>query len=81
MIFIYSGGNLSALVLRIGPFENLCKVWMSQVISGVNHLHNQKIAHKYLKLGNILIDENNDLYISDFGLSRIALRKRKGILM
>ncbi len=72
---------LSALVRRIGPFENLCKVWMSQVISGVNHLHKQKIAHRDLKLRNILIGEKNHLYIFDFGLSRIALRERKSVLL
>ena len=54
------------------PFD-LVQKWMKQLLSGVNELHKRRILHRDLKPDNILIDENNDLVIADFGLSKQKL--------
>ena len=64
------------------PFpENLVKYLMKKILEGVNYLHNNKIIHRDLKLGNILLkyeklqDLNNkniskaEVKITDFNTS------------
>lgn len=41
-----------------------------QIARGMQHLENKGIIHRDLAARNILIDENRQLKISDFGLSR-----------
>lgn len=40
------------------------------MLSAVDYLRSLKITHRDLKIGNILIDENDNAQIIDFGLSR-----------
>lgn len=42
----------------------------TQIISGLSYIHRQNIVHQDLKLENVLIDEDNHIYIIDFGFSR-----------
>lgn len=41
-----------------------------QIARGMKHLEEHKIIHRDLAARNVLIDENRQLKISDFGLSR-----------
>ena len=41
-----------------------------QLLNGLNYLHSANIIHRYLKPQNLLINENWDLKICDFGLAR-----------
>lgn len=41
-----------------------------QIARGMQHLEDKGIIHRDLAARNILIDENRQLKISDFGLSR-----------
>lgn len=55
-----------------------------QILSGVNHLHNNRIVHRDLKPENILLD-GTVIKIADFGFSRIwsqeeKMRKSKGTI-
>lgn len=47
--------------------ERQIRVYFRQVVSGVQHLHEQNIAHRDLKLGNILLTEQDQIKIADFG--------------
>jgi len=40
-----------------------------QIVSAVHFLHKNRIVHRDLKLENILIDQNGDIKLADFGLS------------
>lgn len=42
----------------------------TQIISGLSYIHSHNLVHQDLKLENILIDENDHIYIIDFGFSR-----------
>ncbi|WP_062263908.1 protein kinase domain-containing protein [Endozoicomonas arenosclerae] len=46
------------------------RVYGSQLINGLTHLHNSRIWHLDLKPANVLIDEEGRLSIIDFGLAQ-----------
>src|ERR1044071_5105992 len=43
------------------------------IAEGLGHLHNQKIIHRDLHSKNILCENENDVIISDLGISRSAM--------
>ena len=61
---------LSFLEAEVNLEEEFCKFIFSQIVSAVNHLHQNEIIHRDLKLQNILLDENLLIKIIDFGFSR-----------
>lgn len=65
-------GNLLDYIDKNGVLpENRGLLWFSQMAEAVNYLHNTlSIAHRDLKCENILITENMNAKVSDFGLSR-----------
>ena len=76
MMQMAQGGNLSNKLEEFGPFnEKECKRWFAQILSGLKYMHSRGIAHRDLKLPNILLDETQDVLISDFGLSRLLGRQ------
>lgn len=42
---------------------------MHQLISGIEYLHKLGICHRDLKPENLLLDDDNNIKIVDFGLS------------
>ena len=40
-----------------------------QLISGVEYLHERGVSHRDIKPENILLDDNDDVKISDFGMA------------
>ncbi|KAG7010476.1 CBL-interacting serine/threonine-protein kinase 11, partial [Cucurbita argyrosperma subsp. argyrosperma] len=66
------GGELFAKI-AIGRFsENLSRKFFRQLISAVGFCHARGIYHRDLKPENLLVDENADLKVSDFGLSAVT---------
>jgi len=46
------------------------KLFLYQLISGVNYCHSRRIIHRDLKPQNLLVDRSGNLKIADFGLAR-----------
>lgn len=49
--------------------EAEARPFFRQLIAGLEYCHGKMVAHRDLKLGNLLLDENLNLKITDFGLS------------
>jgi len=48
---------------------------LNQLASAINHCHSKNIIHCDIKPENIMIDENNNVTLIDFGLSKIYSKK------
>ena len=42
---------------------------MQRLVAGLSYIHSQRVIHRDLKLGNMLLDESMELKIADFGLA------------
>lgn len=65
------GGELFSKVARGRLREDLARKFFQQLISAVDYCHSRGVSHRDLKPENLLLDENGDLKVSDFGLSAL----------
>ena len=67
-----SGGELYKVFQSRKRFpEPVVKFYAAQITQAISYLHQQGIAHRDLKLENILIDADGYLKIIDYGLAKI----------
>ena len=50
--------------------ENILYDIIIQICIGIKEIHDKKIIHRDLKPENLFINENNDIKIGDFGISK-----------
>ncbi|EEF27838.1 CBL-interacting serine/threonine-protein kinase, putative [Ricinus communis] len=65
------GGELFTKVAKGRFSENLSRRYFQQLITAVGYCHARGVFHRDLKPENLLLDENWDLKVSDFGLSAV----------
>lgn len=70
------GGELFNKVSKGRLREDVARKYFQQLISAVDFCHSRKVYHRDLKPENLLLDENGNLKVSDFGLSALAESKR-----
>ena len=58
--------------------EPECKTIFKNLLKGVDYLHTHKIAHRDLKLENIIIDKHKNVKIIDFGFASDTNKDFKG---
>jgi len=65
-----SGGLLFDLCQTMGAMgEDAGRFFMTQLVSSLDYMHNLRCVHRDLKLENILVDDDLNLKIADFGFA------------
>lgn len=75
------GGELFNKVTKGKMKEDVARKYFQQLISAVDFCHSRGVYHRDLKPENLLLDENGNLKISDFGLSTLAESKQQDGLL
>lgn len=72
MVMEYAPFELFNFIVEKGKVtEDETRRFFQQIISAVDYCHRHKIVHRDLKPENVLLDENYNVKIADFGLSNI----------
>ncbi|KAL1839338.1 hypothetical protein VTJ49DRAFT_1634 [Mycothermus thermophilus] len=72
MVLEYAGGELFDYIVAHGKMqENEARRFFQQMLCAVEYCHRHKIVHRDLKPENLLLDDNLNVKIADFGLSNI----------
>lgn len=67
-------GSLHSICKVYGKFpENLVGVYMTQVLQGLQYLHDQGVIHRDIKGANILTTKDGKVKLADFGVSTSTL--------
>ncbi|XP_073149491.1 CBL-interacting protein kinase 2-like [Henckelia pumila] len=75
------GGELFNKVAKGKLKDDAARKYFQQLISAVDFCHSRGVYHRDLKPENLLLDENGNLKVSDFGLSALAESKRQDGLL
>ncbi|KKY13417.1 putative serine threonine protein kinase snf1p [Diplodia seriata] len=72
MVLEYAGIELFDHIVAHGKMsEEKARKFFQQIVCAVEYCHRHKIVHRDLKPENLLLDENLNVKIADFGLSNI----------
>lgn len=75
------GGELFAKVAKGKLKEDSARKYFQQLVSAVDFCHSRGVSHRDLKPENLLLDENENLKVSDFGLSALPEQLRNDGLL
>ncbi|MCR4620648.1 MAG: protein kinase [Clostridiales bacterium] len=68
-----NGRTLSDIIHKDGPLsESRCVRYAVKILDALSHAHKKGIVHRDIKPDNILIDENDNVKVADFGIARMA---------
>ncbi len=63
---------MNDIVKRRGKYtEGESRYFMTQILTGCQHMHLNSVIHRDLKLGNIFLDSRMNVKIGDFGLAAL----------
>lgn len=72
MVLEFAGGELFDYIVQHGKMtESKARRFFQQIICAVEYCHRHKIVHRDLKPENLLLDNDLNVKIADFGLSNI----------
>lgn len=75
------GGELFNKVAKGRLKEDAARKYFQQLIGAVDFCHSRGVYHRDIKPENLLVDENGNLKVSDFGLSALCETKRQDGLL
>lgn len=68
---LYRGGSLQESIRADGPWDPLRALRMvEQVGSALHYAHKRSIVHQDIKAANVLLDEEQNCYLTDFGIAK-----------
>src|SRR5476651_2182459 len=68
-----TGGTLSEYIVKRGPLPlNEVIKFMRQIADALEFAHSKGIIHRDFKPSNVLLDEQGNAYLSDFGIAKIT---------
>ena len=70
LVFEWLECNLSDVLKAKTIDETTKKRFMKMLLSAVAYIHGERIFHRDIKPGNVLLDKNDTLKLGDFGLAR-----------
>lgn len=65
---------------RYSVTEPEARYYLRQLVEGVRYIHSQKVIHRDLKPGNMLLTEDMVVKLGDFGLATVVDGNKKGSL-
>lgn len=71
------GGELFAKVSKGRLKEDVARAYFQQLISAIDFCHSRGVYHRDLKPENLLLDEEGNLKVTDFGLSALSQHLRQ----
>ncbi|KAH7853508.1 hypothetical protein Vadar_003377 [Vaccinium darrowii] len=75
------GGELFSKIARGRLKEDVARHYFQQLISAVDFCHSRGVYHRDLKPENLLLDDDGNLKVTDFGLSAFAEHLRQDGLL
>nr|ACJ84672.1 unknown [Medicago truncatula]AFK33832.1 unknown [Medicago truncatula] len=75
------GGELFNKIVKGRLKEDVVRVYFQQLISAVDFCHSRGVYHRDLKPENLLLDEDGNLKVSDFGLCTFSEHLRQDGLL
>jgi serine/threonine protein kinase len=74
---VVDGPTLKEYIEKNHPisFDEITRLAL-QILNGIKHAHNRGIIHRDIKPQNILLDENNQVKITDFGIAKALSETR-----
>lgn len=70
LIFEYLDYDLQKLLKKQKLTKEQSMFYLKQILEGILYCHSNRVIHRDLKPQNLLIDENGNVKIADFGLAR-----------
>ena len=73
MVLEYAcGGELFDYIVARGKLtESIAARFYNQILNAIEYIHQHNVVHRDLKPENLLLDENNNIKLADFGLSNL----------
>ncbi|KAF7838157.1 CBL-interacting serine/threonine-protein kinase 6-like [Senna tora] len=75
------GGELFNKIARGRLREDVARLYFQQLISAIDFCHSRGVYHRDLKPENLLLDEDGNLKVTDFGLSTFSEHLRQDGLL
>ncbi|KAI8786048.1 mitogen-activated protein kinase kinase kinase 2 [Biomphalaria glabrata] len=75
-------GSLYQYYINRGKLNELqCIAYAKQILEGLCYLHERRIIHRDIKGANILLENEEHLRLTDFGISKIVKKTTAGITL